>query len=75
MRIHEADPRAAQAVLTRWRATERDLDALGHDAAAADDLRALAAELRDEYQRLVGEEADAAGSRRRDSHQGHSPAN
>jgi hypothetical protein len=53
MRTEAVDPRRTQAVLARWRATERDLDALGHDAAAADDLRALAAELRDEYERLL----------------------
>jgi hypothetical protein len=56
MRAQVVDPRQKQALFARWRATERDLDALGHDAAAADDLRALAEELREEYQRLVDDE-------------------
>jgi hypothetical protein len=61
MRTHAVDAHAMQAVLSRWRATERDLDALGHDSAAADDLRALADELRDEYQRLLAEELEGTG--------------
>jgi hypothetical protein len=65
MRIEAADPRLTEAVLARWRATERDLDALGHDAAAADDLRALAAELKDEYERLIDEATDELGTTRR----------
>jgi hypothetical protein len=62
MRTEAVDPRRTQAVLARWRATERDLDALGHDAAAADDLRALAAELRDEYERLLEDQTEDIGA-------------
>ncbi len=62
MRTEAVDTRLTQAVLARWRATERDLDALGHDAAAADDLRALAAELRDEYERLLEDQTEDIGA-------------
>ncbi len=47
--------RLAKAVLADWREVERELAAIGSDTAAAQPLRFLANELRDEYQSLIDE--------------------
>ena len=43
----------AEAVLAEWREIERQLDALGPDAAAYEGALAEANRLRDEYHRLI----------------------
>jgi hypothetical protein len=45
--------RDAEIVLARWREVERQLSALAEDAPETEVLRAEAAGLRDEYQRIV----------------------
>jgi hypothetical protein len=45
--------RDAEVVLARWREVERQLAATSDDAPEVEGLRAEAARLRDEYQRIV----------------------